>query len=236
MGVNVNNNEIKKMVFDTKYESNFPKNKAGKNDRVGMVDGMEHGHKYYGTLTVTYADWSEYKTTLTVEKLLQNREWVQVRDTGEGRFGTFVLLFNSLLAGTFKNEAQKQSDSYFEKIEEMNAQVNKANKETEEQKAIVNKLSLDNSLLKADKALLEGQLDNALMVIDTKDKEIVKLNSKIDLLNSKISLEKITQNITYDDRALDKFIQITETLVNAKISHEQIKVALEKNFKDLFLK
>lgn len=236
MGVNVNNNEIKKMVFDTKYESNFPKNKAGKNDRVGMVDGMEHGHKYYGTLTVTYADWSEYKTTLKVEKLLQNREWVQVRDTGEGRFGTFVLLFNSLLAGTFKNEAQKQSDSYFEKIEEMNAQVNKANKETEEQKAIVNKLSLDNSLLKADKALLEGQLDNALIVIDTKDKEIVKLNSKIDSLNSKTSLEKITHNITYDDKALDKFIQITETLVNAKISHEQIKVALEKNFKDLFLK
>lgn len=36
MGVNVNNNEIKKMVFDTKYESNFPKNKTGKNDRVGM--------------------------------------------------------------------------------------------------------------------------------------------------------------------------------------------------------
>ena len=236
MGVNVNNNEIKKMVFDTKYESNFPKNKAGKNDRVGMVDGMEHGHKYYGTLTVTYADWSEYETTLTIEKLLQNREWVQVRDTGEGRFGTFVLLFNSLLAGTFKNEAQKQSDSYFEKIEEMNAQVNKANKETEEQKAIVNKLSLDNSLLKADKALLEGQLDNALMVIDTKDKEIVKLNSKIDSLNSKTSLEKITHNITYDDKALEKFIQITETLVNAKISHEQIKVALEKNFKDLFLK
>ena len=233
MGVNVNNNEIKKMVFDTKYESNFPKNKAGKNDRVGMVDGMEHGHKYYGTLTVTYADWSEYNTTLTVEKLLQNREWVQVRDTGEGRFGTFVLLFNSLLAGTFKNEAQKQSDSYFEKIEEMNAQVNKANKETEEQKAIVSKLSLDNSLLIADKVLLEGQLDNALMVIDTKDKEIVKLNGEINLLHSKVSSEK---HITYDDKALEKFIQITETLVNAKISHEQIKVALEKNFKDLFLK
>ena len=233
MGVNVNNNEIKKMVFDTKYESNVPKNKAGKNDRVGMVDGMEHGHKYYGTLTVTYADWSEYKTTLTVEKLLQNREWVQVRDTGEGRFGTFVLLFNSLLAGTFKNEAQKQSDGYFEKIEEMNAQVSKANKETEEQKAIVSKLSLDNSLLKADKVLLEGQLDNALMVIDTKDKEIVKLNGEINLLHSKASSEK---HITYDDKALEKFIQITETLVNAKISHEQIKVALEKNFKDLFLK
>ena len=175
MGVNVNNNEIKKMVFDTKYESNFPKNKAGKNDRVGMVYGMEHGHKYYGTLTVTYADWSEYKTTLTIEKLLQNREWVQVRDTGEGRFGTFVLLFNSLLAGTFKNEAQKQSDSYFEKIEEMNAQVNKANKETEEQKAIVNKLSLDNSLLKADKVLLEGQVENQLMVIEEQKNEIVEL-------------------------------------------------------------
>ena len=184
MGVNVNNNEIKKMVFDTKYESNFPKNKAGKNDRVGMVDGMEHGHKYYGTLTVTYADWSEYKTTLTVEKLLQNREWVQVRDTGEGRFGTFVLLFNSLLAGTFKNEAQKQSDSYFEKIEEMNAQINKANKETEEQKAIVNKLSLDNSLLKADKVLLERQVENQLMVIEEQKNEIVELNKTIDVLKN----------------------------------------------------
>ena len=182
MGVNVNNNEIKKMLFDTKYESNFPKNKAGKNDRAGMVDGMEHGHKYYGTLTVTYADWSEYKTTLTIEKLLQNREWVQVRDTGEGRFGTFVLLFNSLLAGTFKNEAQKQSDSYFEKIEEMNAQINKANKETEEQKAIVNKLSLDNSLLRGDKVLLEGQVENQLMVIEKQKNEIVELNKTIDVL------------------------------------------------------
>lgn len=234
MGVNVNNNEIKKMVFDTKYESNFPKNKAGKNDRVGMVDGMEHGHKYYGTLTVTYADWSEYKTTLTVEKLLQNREWVQVRDTGEGRFGTFVLLFNSLLAGTFKNEAQKQSDSYLEKIEEMNAQVNKANKETEEQKAIVSKLSLDNSLLKADKVLLEGQVKNQLMVIEEQENKIVTLKKENNLLNSMVSEQSITY--TYDDEALAKFIQITETLVNAKISHEQIKIALEKSFKDLFLK
>ena len=234
MGVNVNNNEIKKMVFDTKYESNFQKNKAGKNDRVGMVDGMEHGHKYYGTLTVTYADWSEYKTTLTIEKLLQNREWVQVRDTGEGRFGTFVLLFNSLLAGTFKNEAQKQSDSYFEKIEEMNAQVNKANKETEEQKAIVSKLSLDNSLLKADKVLLEGQVQNQLMVIKEQENKIVTLKKENNLLNSMVSEQSITY--TYDDEALAKFIQITETLVNAKISHEQIKIALEKSFKDLFLK
>ena len=234
MGVNVNNNEIKKMVFDTKYESNFPKNKAGKNDRIGIVNGMEHGHKYYGTLTVTYADWSEYKTTLTIEKLLQNREWVQVRDTGEGRFGTFVLLFNSLLAGTFKNEAQKQSDSYFEKIEEMNAQVNKANKETEEQKAIVNKLSLDNSLLKADKVLLEGQVQNQLMVIEEQENKIVTLKKENNLLNSMVSEQSITY--TYDDDALAKFIQITETLVNAKISHEQIKIALEKSFKDLFLK
>ena len=234
MGVNVNNNEIKKMVFDTKYESNFPKNKAGKNDRVGMVDGMEHGHKYYGTLTVTYADWSEYKTTLTIEKLLQNREWVQVRDTGEGRFGTFVLLFNSLLAGTFKNEAQKQSDSYFEKIEEMNAQINKANKETEEQKVIVNKLSLDNSLLKADKVLLEGQVQNQLMVIKEQENKIVTLKKENNLLNSMVSEQSITY--TYDDEALAKFIQITETLVNAKIRHEQIKIALEKSFKDLFLK
>lgn len=186
MGVNVNNNEIKKMVFDTKYESNFPKNKTGKNDRVGMVEGMEHGHKYYGTLTVTYADWSEYKTTLTIEKLLQNREWVQVRDTGEGRFGTFVLLFNSLLAGTFKNEAQKQSDSYFEKVEEMNQQIEKANKETDEAKAVSKKFKaekekaeLESSILRADKVLLEGQVENQLMIIQEQKNEIVTLKEEV---------------------------------------------------------
>lgn len=199
MGVNVNNNEIKKMVFDTKYESNFPKNKTGKNDRVGMVEGMEHGHKYYGTLTVTYADWSEYKTTLTIEKLLQNREWVQVRDTGEGRFGTFVLLFNSLLAGTFKNEAQKQSDSYFEKVEEMNQQIEKANKETDEAKAVSKKFKaekekaeLESSILRADKVLLEGQVENQLMIIQEQRNEIMALQEQIktvkaDARNKKLS-------------------------------------------------
>lgn len=187
MGVNINNNEIKKMVFDTKYESNFPKNKTGKNDRVGMVEGMEHGHKYYGTLTVTYADWSEYKTTLTIEKLLQNREWVQIRDTGEGRFGTFVLLFNSLLAGTFKNEAQKQSDSYFEKVEEMNQQIEKANKETDEAKAVSKKFKaekekaeLESSILRADKVLLEGQVENQLMVIQDQQNKIIALEKQVD--------------------------------------------------------
>ena len=73
----------------------------------------------------------------------------------------------------------------------MNAQVSKANKETEEQKAIVNKLSLDNSLLIADKVLLEGQLDNALMVIDTKDKEIINLNNEINLLERAKENKKI---------------------------------------------
>ena len=202
MGVNVNNNEIKKMVFDTKYESNFPKNKAGKNDRVGMVDGMEHGHKYYGTLTVTYADWSEYKTTLTIEKLLQNREWVQVRDTGEGRFGTFVLLFNSLLAGTFKNEAQKQSDSYFEKVEEMNQQIEKANKETDEAKAVSKKFKaekekaeLESSLLRADKVLLEGQVENQLMIIKEQKNEIVALKEQLKTVKTVNSDKKLSRLI-----------------------------------------
>lgn len=235
MGVNVNNKEIKKMAFDVKEESNFPKNKQGKNDRIAIFKGLEHGHKYYGTLTVIYADWSEYKTTLTIEKLIQNREFVQVRDTGEGRFGTFVLLFNSLLAGTFKQEAQKQSDTHFERIEKMNEEIAKANKLTKEQKSIAEKRSREISILKGDVALLEAQCENQLMVIDEQKREITVLNKEVNRLNTNLANNK-TEELVCNDDSLEQFLRMAENLANSKVNHETFKHIMKKQFEELFLK
>lgn len=179
MGVNVNGNEIKKVIFDSNVKSNFLKRKDGKNDRVAMLKGLEHGHKYYVTLIVIYADWTEYETTLTLEKLVENRTMVQVSDSN--RFGSFVLNFDTLLKdelkkGEFVQELQIQSDRYFKLINEMNEEIAKANKETDEQKNIVKKYSLENSVLKADKVLLETQVENQLMVIEQQKNEITVAN------------------------------------------------------------
>jgi hypothetical protein len=179
MGVNVNGNEIKKVIFDSNVKSNFLKRKDGKNDRVAMLKGLEHGHKYYVTLTVIYADWTEYETTLTLEKLVENRTMVQVSDSN--RFGSFVLNFDTLLKdelkkGEFVQELQVQSDKYFKLISEWNEKIAKANKETDEQKNIVKKYSLENSVLKADKVLLETQVENQLMVIEQQKNEITVAN------------------------------------------------------------
>lgn len=131
MGINVNDKTIKKVIVDDKVESSFPKRKDGKNDRVAMVEGLEHGHKYYLTATFIYGNWDEYTTTLTVEKILNNREYVQVVDSGEGRFGTFCMLFNSLLSGSFKNDAQMRSDWYFSQLEKFNGMANEKIKQAQ---------------------------------------------------------------------------------------------------------
>ena len=168
MGVNVNNNEIKKVILDSSVKSNFPKRKDGKNDRVSMVKGLEHGHKYYITLTVIYANWVEYETTLTLEKLLENRTMVQVRD--KDRFGTFVLKFDTLLKdelkkGEFVQELQVQSDKYFKLINEMNEKIAKATKETDEQKNIVK--------------FFKGKCENQLMIIEQQKNEIMTLKDEV---------------------------------------------------------
>ena len=62
MGVNLNDNEIKRIEMDYVNDSNFIKDKRGRNDRKAMVAGLEHGHKYYCTATFVYNDWTEYKT------------------------------------------------------------------------------------------------------------------------------------------------------------------------------
>lgn len=181
MGVNVNDNEIKKVILDSSVNSNFPKRKDGKNDRVSMVKGLEHGHKYYVTLTVIYSNWVEYETTLTLEKLLENRTMVQVRD--KGRFGTFVLKFDTLLKdelkrGEFVQELQVQSDKYFKLISEMNQKIEKANDLANEQKIIADKRGLENSILRADKVMLETQVENQLMVINEQKNEIATLKAE----------------------------------------------------------
>ena len=193
MGVNINGNEVKKVIFDCMNESNFPKRKDGKNDRVAIVKGLEHGHKYYGTLTVIYADWSEYKTTLMVEKLLEDRKWVQVRDTGDGRFTTFVILFNSMLSGNFKYEVQQQSERYFKQLESMNVEKQKLNDALNEQKTIVNKYSVENSILKADVTLLETRCDKQLAVIEEQKYEIIDLKEQLKTERTKDKISKFDE-------------------------------------------
>ena len=173
MGVNVNDEVIKKIIVDTTVESNFPKKKGGKNDRVAIVKGLtDNNHKFYCTLTVIYANWEEYKTTLTIERLLEDRKWVQIRDTGEGRFSTFVILFNSLLSGTFKNEVQQQSDRYLKQIQEMNQERSSFASQLNEQKEIVKKY-------KSDIVELETQIQNQLVVIDQQKSKINSFEDKI---------------------------------------------------------
>ena len=224
MGVNINGNEIKKVILDSNVNSNFPKRKDGKNDRKAMLAGLEHGHKYYATLTVIYADWTEYETTLTLEKLFENRTYVQVRD--KDRFETFVLKFDTLLKdelkkGEFVQELQIQSDKYFKRINEMNEKIAKANKETDEQKNIVK--------------FFKGKCENQLVVIDEQKREIAILKDEINQFNTKLVNNK-TEKLVCNDDSLEQFLQMAETLANSKVNHETFKHIMKKQFEELFLK
>ena len=211
MGVNINGNEIKKVILDSNVNSNFPKRKDGKNDRKAMLAGLEHGHKYYATLTVIYADWTEYETILTLEKLWENRTMVQVRD--KDRFETFVLKFDTLLKdelkkGEFVQELQIQSDKYFKRFNEMNEKIAKANKETDEQKNIVK--------------FFKGKCENQLVVIDEQKREIAILKDEINQFNTKLVNNK-TEKLVCNDDSLEQFLQMAETLANSKVNHETLK-------------
>ena len=224
MGVNINGNEIKKVILDSNVNSNFPKRKDGKNDRKAMLAGLEHGHKYYATLTVIYADWTEYETILTLEKLWENRTMVQVRD--KDRFETFVLKFDTLLKdelkkGEFVQELQIQSDKYFKRINEMNEKIAKANKETDEQKNIVK--------------FFKGKCENQLVVIDEQKREIAILKDEINQFNTKLVNNK-TEKLVCNDDSLEQFLQMAETLANSKVNHETFKHIMKKQFEELFLK
>lgn len=106
-------------------------------------------------------------------------------------------------------------------------------KDLDEQKAIANKRSIENSILKADKVLLETQIENQLMVIEEKDNEITALNKKINTFESirMTSQEKIK----FSDESLEKFLQMAETLANMKVNHDSFKSIMKEQFEKLFL-
>ena len=218
MCINTDSKEIKMIerVSDT-----FPKNKSGKNDRVAMVNGIEHGHHYTAVYKFTYADWTEYTTEFTVTKILQNREWINIRDTGEGRLGSFSVLFNSFLAGTFKREAQLSSDNYFRMAEELNKPLY-AEIERKDQ-------DIANITYKLNKT------ENALIVAH---QTITQLNVENDKLkNSERTMRPYVKDMTdieLEDR-LENFVKMAETLANAKIDHNTFKNAMIKNFHNMFL-
>ena len=236
MGVNLSDNEIKRIEMDYVNDSNFIKDKRGRNDRKAMVAGLEHGHKYYCTATFVYNDWTEYKTELTVERILENRQWVVVRDTGEGRFGSFVLLFNSLLAGSFKNEAQRQSMIHFNHLHELRDEMNK----TKEQKSIV---KIKNEKIKEQKETIDEQgktidkqnekINNQIQVINNQRSEIITLSHIISQLEEQDAERK---DFNYSKDNIEKFVRMTEMLVQAKVDHNKIVDAMTKTFEDIFVK
>lgn len=213
--INTNAREIKKIEVDT---TNLPKNKAGKNDRVAMVDGLEHGHKYTVTVKFIYGDWSEYVTEFTITKLLQNREWINIRDTGEGRFGGFSVLFNSFLNGTFKGQAQEASDNHFRMIQEANAPLH--------EKIARQDQDLTNTRYELEKT------QNALVVANN---TIFTLQTEVS--NSKNQSRYIKNESNYNlNETMDKFVRLAEMMANAKVDHDTFKKVLTKNFEDMFLR
>lgn len=121
MAINLNPKDVRKVNVSTK---GLPKTITGKNDRVKMVQGLEHGHTYNVSVKVIYNDWTEYNTTFTIVRILENRTVVEVKDNGE-RFGTFVLNLNSLITNSIKGKVQEQSSIYFKHMEKMQEEFNK---------------------------------------------------------------------------------------------------------------
>ena len=219
--INTNAREIKKIEVDT---TNLPKNKAGKNDRVAMVEGLEHGHKYTVSVKFIYADWSEYVTEFTITRLLQNREWINILDTGEGRFNSFSVLFNSFLIGNFKTMAQIASDNYFRMIQEVNAPLQETI--TRQQQDLTNtKYELEktqNALVVANETIytLQNEMSNSKKHHRyVKDYRYVKDEGEYNL-----------------NESMDKFARLAEMMANAKVDHDTFKKVLLKNFEDMFLR
>lgn len=219
--INTNAREIKKIEVDT---TNLPKNKAGKNDRVAMVEGLEHGHKYTVGVKFIYADWSEYVTEFTITRLLQNREWINILDTGEGRFNSFSVLFNSFLIGNFKTMAQIASDNYFRMVQEVNAPLQETI--TRQQQDLTNtKYELEktqNALVVANETIytLQNEMSNSKKHHRyVKDYRYVKDEGEYNL-----------------NESMDKFARLAEMMANAKVDHDTFKKVLLKNFEDMFLR
>ena len=213
--INTNAREIKKIEVDT---TNLPKNKAGKNDRVAMVEGLEHGHKYTVSVKFIYADWSEYVTEFTITRLLQNREWINILDTGEGRFNSFSVLFNSFLIGNFKTMAQIASDNYFRMVQEVNAPL---------QETITRQ---------------QQDLTNTKYELEKTQNALVVANETICTLQNKMSNNKNYYRYVKDEgehnlnESMDKFARLAEMMANAKVDHDTFKKVLLKNFEDMFLR
>ena len=109
-------------------------------------------------------------------------------------------------------------------------------KDYNEQKAIANKRSIENSVLKGTIATMEVDHENALMVLtDEYKNEVATLNKEINRLNQAF-LNIKTQEIVYNDDSLEQFLQMAETLANSKVNHETFKHIMKKQLEELFLK
>ena len=130
MCINLNGQEVRYVIPNC---DSLPKNAAGKNSRVKIQEGLEHGHTYKIGVEVVYNDRKyNYNTTFQIVRLLENRNVVEVKDLGN-RFGSFVLNLSSLISGSIKGKVQEQSDIYFERVEQISAPLQATIKEKDSQ-------------------------------------------------------------------------------------------------------
>ena len=124
---------------------------------------------------------------------------------------------------TIKNDATKDLKKDKEQL----------TKDLDEQKAIATNRSIENSILKADKVLLEGQIENQLMIIQEQKNEIDTLNKKMNAFESIRTASQ--EKVKFNDASIEKFLQMAETLANAKVNHNSFKSIMKEQFEKLFL-
>ena len=213
--INTNANEIKKIIVNC---DKLPKTKSGKNDRVAILKGLDHKHVYDLTVTFIYNDWDEYTTTFTITRLLENREWVNVKDTGEGRFGGFSLLFNSLLQGTFKKEAQEQSDRYYNLVNDFNEDKERALNE-ERQKTL-------------NEQYKNKKLQNQLIVLNETNSALTNENKILN--NDLYELKNVVKISERKSKIIDEFLNndefLNEFAKSLSFKTQEKRVELLKDF------
>ena len=219
MGINLNDKDIKKVVPG---KDNFPKRLGGKNDRVKMVDGLEHGHTYRKDITVVYNDWSEYKTTFIILRLLEDRTVVEVKDNG-GRFGTFVLNFNSLLSGNIKNKVVEQNEVYKKHMTLMEDELAKKYQDD------ITRAKQDNINLKH--AYQEQVRKNA----DLNEKytktsyALMETETKLDLINGAIgAVKKALTEIGFNRKTSTSILKTIRFATARGMKEEEIEAVVEK--------
>ena len=111
---------------------------------------------------------------------------------------------------------------------------------TKEQKSIV---KIKNEKIKEQKETIDEQgktidkqnekINNQIQVINNQRSEIITLSHIISQLEEQDAERK---DFNYSKDNIEKFVRMTEMLVQAKVDHNKIVDAMTKTFEDIFVK